>query len=112
MTATVKTLKTSQDAVAGVQVGSKHASMTVRTGNGETNGIYVDDTGVYIRGKMSIMTMPDQIRMGAFWRQNTAIMQMLPSTTAFPIPNYVADPPLQGLADMARAVAWAMAFLY
>ena len=106
-----KTLKTSQDAKAGVQVGKNYAQVAVGVGDSDVNGIYVDESGVYIRGDVSMMTTPENIRVGGFWVQQTAWRQMLPSSIAFPNPNLKMKPSMSNFESMVGAVAWAMAFL-
>ncbi len=105
-----KTWKSSQDSVAGMQVGKSHVTASVAT-PGDVNGIYVDETGTYLRGKLSIMTMPEQIRVGGLWVQQSGWMQMFPSTLGFPNPNLVLAPSTKGITDMAQAVAWMMSML-
>lgn len=106
----VKTWKASQDATAGMQVTDGSVQATVATVDG-VNGLYVDDSGVYIRGKLSLMTNPEQIRVGGLWVQPTGWQQMFPSTMAFPNPNLLLSPPLKGVAEMAQAVSWMMSLL-
>jgi hypothetical protein len=106
----VKTWKAKQDATAGMQVTDDSVQATVSTINGP-NGIFVDDSGLYLRGKMSMMMAPEQIRVGGLWTQTTGWQQMFPSTMAFPNPNLIISPPLKGISDMAQAVSWMMGLL-
>jgi hypothetical protein len=105
-----KTWKVDQDATAGMQVTDKSVQATVATVDG-VNGIYVDESGTYIRGKISLMTNPEQIRVGGLWTQPSGWQQMFPSTMAFPNPNLIISPPLKGVRDMALAVNWMMGLL-
>lgn len=106
----IKTWKAKEDSSAGVQVGDNHVQATVGTAN-DVNGLYVDESGSYIRGKLSIMTDPGQIRVGGLWTQQSGWIQMFPSTMAFPNPNLVLSPPIHGAAQMAQAVNWMMGLL-
>jgi len=106
----VKTWKSKQDASAGMQVSDNSVQATVGTVNG-VNGLYVDESGVYIRGKLSLMVNPEQIRVGGLWTQPTGWQQMFPSTMAFPNPNLIFSPSLKGASDMAQAVSWMMGLL-
>jgi hypothetical protein len=105
-----KTWKVSQDAPAGVQITDESITIAART-PGDVNGVFVDDSGVYLRGKMSIMTMPEHIRIGGLWTQQSAWAQMLPSTLGFPNPNLVFNPSMSGITDMVEAVSWMMGML-
>jgi hypothetical protein len=105
-----KTWKANQDATAGMQVTDGTVQATVGTVNGP-HGVFADESGVYLRGKLSLMAMPEQIRVGGLWSQQSGWIQMFPSTMAFPVPNLLIDPPLKGVADMATAVGWMMGLL-
>jgi len=107
---TIKTIKSKPENATGIQVGDTHCEMTVGSG-GTTNGVRVDETGVYISGNMSLMASPDQIRLGGLWTFNSPWMLMFPSTMAFPIPTLMISPPISGIAQVAEAVAWAMSML-
>ena len=106
----VKTWKAEQDAAAGVQVTDGSVQATVSTVDG-ANGIFTDESGLYLRGKLSMMMSPEQIRVGGLWAQQTGWQQMFPSTMAFPNPNLVISPPIKGITDMAKAVSWMMGLL-
>ena len=106
----VKTWKAEQDSDTGIQVTDGSVQATVGTPNGP-NGIFVDESGTYLRGKISLMTAPEQIRVGGLWTQATGWQQMFPSTMAFPNPNLIISPPLKGITDMAQAVSWMMSLL-
>ena len=105
-----KTWKASQDATAGMQVADNSIQATVATADG-VNGLFVDESGCYLRGKLSLMVNPEQIRVGGLWVQPTGWQQMFPSTMAFPNPNLILSPPIQGISDMAQAVSWMMGLL-
>jgi hypothetical protein len=105
-----KVWKVDTEGKAGMEVTSETASMVVATA-GHPNAIKVGKEGVWISGPISILTSPEEIRVGGFWVQNTPFLQMMPSTMATPIPNLILNPPFSGIANMAEAVAWAMTFL-
>jgi len=106
----VKTWKLRSDSSAGMQVGKSEASVSVATA-GDVNGLYVDESGTYLRGKLSIMTAPEQIRVGGLWIHPSGWQQMFPSTMAFPNPSLILSPGLSGIADMTQAVSWVMSML-
>ncbi len=106
----VKTWKANQDSTAGMQVTDGSVQATVATVDG-SNGLFVDESGVYLRGKLSLMMNPEQIRVGGLWSQPSGWLQMFPSTMAFPNPNLLISPPLKGIADMTAAVSWMLGLL-
>jgi len=105
-----KIWKVREDARAGISLQTESVTMSVGA-TGGVNGIRADTTGLYLSGKLSIMTVPDQIRVGGFWLQNSPFMQMLPSTTAFPVPHLIPNLPVGAVDDIVEAVGWAMGFL-
>jgi hypothetical protein len=105
-----KTWKADQDATAGMQVTDASVQATVATVDG-ANGILIDESGLYLRGKLSLMMNPEQIRVGGLWSQSSGWLQMFPSTMAFPNPNLIISSPLKGINDMAQAVSWMMGLL-
>ena len=106
-----KTLKAEPDSATGVQVGKDHVTIAVGVGEDDVNGVHVDESGVYIRGPVSIMTQPENIRVGGFWIQQTAWRQMLPSSIAFPNPVLKMKSSFANVEDMVQSVAWAMGLL-
>lgn len=105
-----KTWKNKEDSTAGIQVADDSVQATVATPN-DLNGILIDDSGTYIRGKISIMAMPNEVRWGGFWVEQSPWRQMFPSTTAFPCARFVLSPPIKGIEDMVEGVAWMMSLL-
>jgi len=105
-----KVWKSSPDAEVGMKVDPETAVMAAST-PGQPNFVMVNHSGVYISGPQSWMTMPENIRVGGFWVQNNAFMQMLPSTMAFPVPNLVLSPPIKGIIGAVGGIAWAMSML-
>jgi len=105
-----KVWKVNEDSTAGIELQPRSITATVGTA-GHPNGILVDESGVYIGGKISLMTSPEQIRVGGFWVQQNPFLAMLPSTIAFPVPQLIFNPPVAGMAGMVETLAWAMGYL-
>lgn len=105
-----KTIKTKPDSATGIRVGDDHIVASVASG-GAPRGLVINESGTYINGPISMITMPEDIRVGGFWTQNTAFLQMLPSSMAFPVPHLLVNPPLEGVQEMVDAVQWAMSLL-
>lgn len=105
-----KVWKSNPEGTAGIEVTDSSVTMVSGT-SVKTSALRVDDTGTYIGGKVSIMSMPDQIRVGGLWVHNNPFLGMLPSTLASPIPALKLNPPIQGITDLVETVAWAQGFL-
>jgi hypothetical protein len=105
-----KVWKSDPNAEAGIEVRDESVTMIAGTA-GAPSAVRVDKSGTYIGGKVSIMSMPDQIRVGGLWVQNNPFLGMLPSTLASPIPALILNPPIQGITDLVESVAWAQGFL-
>lgn len=105
-----KVWKASPDAQAGIKVDPETAVMAAST-PGKPNFVMVNQSGVYVAGPQSWMTMPENIRVGGLWVQNSAFLQMLPSTMAFPIPNLLIAPPVKGIIGAVGAVSMFMNML-
>lgn len=99
-----KTWKNTVESPAGMSVGDNAVQMSTAAG-GSTNGVLADETGLYLSGKMSILTSPEQIRMGGLWTMNSPWMLMMPSCMAFPVPMLTINPPIMGIEKMVEAVA-------
>jgi len=102
----VKTIKLSEDGKAGIQIEQNTVSLVATDAAGDAVGIRADETGVYIKGPLSIMTSPSQIRVGSFWVQNSPWRQMLPSSIAFPNPVLKMNMPMKGFEDLIQTVQW------
>ncbi len=106
----IKTWKVKEDSDTGIQISDHSVQATVGTPN-DNNGLFVDQSGTYLRGPMSIMTTPEQVRIGGLWTFATGWQLSFPSTMAFPNPVLYINPSLQGVTDMAQAVSWMMSLL-
>jgi hypothetical protein len=94
-------LKATPDAQAGVSIGRE----AVRVAGSRESFFYADRSGCYITGKISLVTNPEDIRIGTLWTLPRGYLGQLPSTTATPQPMYVINPPITGFADIAAEVA-------
>lgn len=105
-----KVWKLDPESKTGMMVTSERASMVASSASGP-NAVMVGKEGTWISGPLSILTMPNEIRIGGFWVMQNPFLGMFPSTMATPIPQFVLSPPISGIANMAEAVSWAMTFL-
>ena len=107
MAAKEKVWKVNEKADAGIKVSEDSISIVVGT-NGSPNGIMIDETGVYINGKISITTAPEQIRINSIFVEQNKWANIFPSTVASPVPALVLNSPLSGIEQMLKGVEYAL----
>lgn len=96
-----RTIRVTGESAAGVEVSEG----SVKAYSANENLIYVDSTGVYIAGNMSILTEPNNIRISSLFKFPTAYQMMLPSTTVSPQPQLIPSAGVEGFASLAADVA-------
>ena len=97
-----KTLKAHPEAQG---TGIALSENSVRLTSNEDNNILVDERGVTIAGPISLVSSPNQIRVGGLFTFQNSILGMLPSTMATPSPMYVIDPPVKQIVTLVAQVA-------
>jgi hypothetical protein len=96
-----RVIKASQDALAGLEIGEN----AVRLSGNRENLLYVDESGCYIVGNVSILAEPENVRIGSGLTFPPAYKAQLPSTAVNPQPILIANSPIQGFTDFASEVA-------
>ena len=96
-----KTFKYSPDSKAGIRAGGH----SVRMHGNEDNYVLTDEHGTSIGGPMSLVCMPDQIRVASLFTFNSLINLMIPSTIATPSPVLKFNPPIHALTGLMKDVA-------
>lgn len=94
-------IKAAPDSLAGLDIGEN----AVRLSGNTENLIYVDGSGVYIVGPISILTEAENIRVATNYTFPTTYQCTLPSTTVNPQPILVEQSPIQGFTSLAEEVA-------
>jgi hypothetical protein len=94
-------IKASQDSLAGLEVGENFSRLSAD----RENLVYVDESGCYIVGKISILTEPENIRIGGGFTLPPAYKAQLPSTAVNPQPILISNSPVQGFTSFAQEVA-------
>ena len=102
-----KVLRASLTAKAGLAAFENVAFLH---GN-KDNFIAVNDKGVFISGKVSIIESSDQVRRGALFIEQPDFVNILPSTIMTPIPQRKISPPLIGLQGLVEDTAYFAALL-
>lgn len=102
-----RVIKANETAAAGIEVTDN----SVKLVGSDSSFVVVNDKGVYIGSKISLVANAEDIRMGGMFVQTPLHQQMIPSTLTTPVPNVVFNPPTQGLAEIAQVLAEVSAFL-
>jgi len=96
-----RVFKVTGDAAAGIELTEESAKLA----GDRNNFFYADESGSYVVGPLSILTEPQNIRMAGMFVMPTAYEMTLPSTAVTPVPQLIADPPIEGFANLAQSVA-------
>lgn len=102
-----KTIKSNSGSAAGVVVSDNSARITVN----EDNGVIVDEKGTTINGPISLVTNPNQVRVGGLWTFNNPFQMMIPSTYATPSVVLMVDLPIKQLTSIMKDAAVMIALL-
>ena len=94
-------IKSSPDAQAGLEVGEQ----AVRLLGSRETGLYMDPSGVYVIGNISLLAQPENIRVAGSYTFPSANKARLPSTAVNPQPILVDNSPVEGFSDLASQVA-------
>ncbi len=104
---TTKVWKATRDSSAGIVVSETGVTAI---GN-ENNIINVNEQGITIMGNISLVTDARNIRRGGLFIGINDFMDMIPSTILTPLPKQIPSPPITGLLDIERDVAFFTALL-
>ena len=96
-----RVLKVTPTTDAGIEVTENSSRIS---GNRE-NFVYIDESGVYCVGPVSFLSEPQNMRIAGLFRFPTAYEMAIPSTVTTPRPMLIPDPPVEGFASLASAVA-------
>ena len=94
--ATYKAIKSSQDSPSLVKVTPNYVSLI---GSPNTRFVSSEKYGNFVVGPLSIMAMPQDIRIGGVFKMNPLLVSTMPSTIVTPLPMLIFDFPL---ADTAK----------
>ena len=102
-----KVWKASDEAKAGMEVTSNSASMV----GDKKNFIHVNKLGATIHGKMSLLAPADEIRVAGLFTFQNHYKGIVPSTLASPVPQYEIAPPVTGISDIVKSLAFLKSLL-
>jgi hypothetical protein len=94
-------MKASPESESGVEV----TEQSVRVSGSRNNLLYVDESGVWIAGPISILAETQNIRVSTGFTLARPYDLMIPSTAVSPSPAIIPDSPVAGFASFAEEVA-------
>lgn len=102
-----RVFKSSKDAVAGIELTDTSAKLI-----GDSNNfVAVNHEGIYLKGNISMITDGTGIRRGALFVQMPDMLRMIPSTIITPNPVQIPVPPVTGLINLAKDLAFFLSLL-
>jgi len=102
MADTTRIIRASKIAKAGIKITEQSISIV----GDERNLINVDDRGITLKGPISIVADGANIRRGGLFVGLPDFLQMIPSTMFTPLPQQVPFPPIAGLVNIGKDVAF------
>ncbi len=104
---TTKIWKASRKSTAGMMV-TETSSMMI----GSPDVVVVaDDRGITLAGPISIVADGMNIRRGGLFVGLNDFAQMIPSTILTPLPQQIPLPPINGLVNISKDIAYFMSLL-
>ncbi len=105
--ATNKVWKVSRTSAASVM--ASETAITI-AGSDEV-ALVVDNRGITLAGPISIVADARSIRKGGLFVGLDDFAQMIPSTIVTPLPNQIPLPPINGLVNLSKDIAFFMSLL-
>lgn len=102
-----KVYKASGESKASVEINEESI---VLAGN-KDNLVVADQAGITIKGPISFVTDAMGIRRGGLFVGINDFMHMIPSTLISPIPNQIPFPPIHGLVNLQKDLAFFLSLL-
>lgn len=102
MAETTRTYRANQNAPAGVMLTETSALII----GDDRHLIAVDDRGTTIKGPISFVADAMGIRTGGLFVGLNDFLNMIPSTIVSPIPKQIPFPPIFGLVNLTKDVAF------
>jgi hypothetical protein len=102
-----RVMKATDKAKAGLEV----SETTMKMMGDKNNFIAVDDKGIYIKGKVSFINDGTNIRRGGLFVQMPDFTRMIPSTIVTLNPVQIPVPPISGISDIQKDLAFFLALM-
>jgi len=97
-----KVIRTSEGSNAAIKVSGN----SIVLGGDNRHVIAVNQQGTTIRGPISLAVDSQNIRVGALFVGMNDFLKCIPSTQWFPVPQQLPIPPVAGLVNIAKDVAF------
>lgn len=102
-----RVVKSTEKAKAGVEL----SETTTKVMGDRNNFIAVSDQGIYIKGRVSFINDGTNIRRGGLFVQMPDFTRMIPSTIVTLNPVQIPVPPISGISDIQRDLAFFLALM-
>lgn len=102
-----RVIKSTEKAKAGVEL----SETTTKMMGDRNNFIAVSDQGIYIKGKVSFINDGTNIRRGGLFVQMPDFTRMIPSNIVTLNPVQIPNPPISGVTDVQRDLAFFLALM-
>jgi hypothetical protein len=102
-----RVFRTRKDAKAGLELTDSSAKLM----GDNKNFIVVTEQGIFIKGKLSLITDGTGIRRGGLFVQMPDFTRMIPSNIITLNPAQIPSPPISGLQDIQRDLAFFLSFM-
>jgi len=107
MSETTRVFKASRDSKAGLKLTEGSAILA----GDDRHLIGVDNRGITLKGPISIVADAMNIRRGGLFVGLNDFLNCIPSTMFTPIPQNIPMPPISGLVNIGKDVAYFVAHL-
>lgn len=104
---TTKIYRASENAPSGVEVSETSAALV----GDSKNFVLADENGIYLKGPISIIADAMNKRTGGLFVGMNDMLHMVPSTLISPIPIQIPMPPIHGLVNIQKDVAFFLSLL-
>lgn len=102
-----RVFKASDKAEAGIEL----SDTTVKVMGNRDTFIAIDEKGVYIKGKVSFVNDGTNIRRGGLFVQMPDFTRMIPSNIITLNPVQIPVPPISGVTDIQKDLAFLLALM-
>lgn len=107
MAETTRILKARRDALAAVKI----TEQSVIIAGSDATLVGIDSRGITLKGNISIVADAMNRRVGGLFVGLNDFMHCIPSTMFTPIPSLIPMPPIAGLVNIGKDVAFFTAML-
>lgn len=107
----IKTIQVDPTVTSGPHITARSSDVGASAELGASNEVFVhasDRNGIGLSpgkgNKVNVQSMPENVVYGGIIAQQSGLQGMIPSTIAFPVPQYKMSPPLESMMSTMREV--------